>query len=1032
MAVTAFCILPNAKSQTVYYPAQASQLLQSTADDAVMLLQKAITSSHFLTKSYTTIPSTGIFFIYDTTITDNQVCKVESDGYSFIKFTASEDNGLHFGIYQYLHQLGFRFYQPGSAWEIIPALSSAYKKIDTSYTCSYKYKTWFISGGHNRWVMDNNQAYGWDTYYGDNGHSWSLYQRRNGMMGSAAFTGHRGDIMSGEYLATLQNNPCYVANFNGSRQANYQSVPDVYNTSAKELWASTIEKKYTQYKNTIYSYPALYTNLYHNFKYYSNYIGIEVPDGALWGNSKDNEICNAVDYPKESDQQFALANFTAQKIAAKYSGKHFQLYAYSGHADVPSPSISINPNIDIQLIPEVYQMESSTNGLRNRWYNRTSNVSEYHYLNLSNWSGETPSFTWSDLKTTLQIAKDKNSQGIMWEASPAKFASLPYLLAANNYLVENITVDSTLHEFCNNMFTSANNTVYKFFKMMGEAKTAPGKYTMPLYIQLLNTAIKQTQTEPGVVKERIAELKAYLHYMVLYFDMANDDQIKTISKTDRDAALCIYLAKTNKLQLVNSYYLIATIVSKYDVSSDFYTKYNVINGTAYLNGSLSLITTEEINNNFLEDVEKYSSLVEEFKFEEADFIKEKFKAQSVAPLAKINTKISYTNGMNYYNTTTFNIIAPSAGNFSIQYTPDFQMKGNGFINFTVEAADKILQIVKDYTLDKNSIAGTLTVNLPSAGNYTLTITSKYKSAVDLNITTNGNYFYKNGAFLGNKTESYRTDLSSLPGYFYIPKGVSKIYFNINNSYSGGKYASAEAIAKSFEIKDNKGNLVQPQFVTPKDSSLFYFEIPEEAMGTFYQATTMAQYNLQFVNISNVLWYAKRNDCSSTNFNASLINKNGNCITRVSTTASTANLNWEINDMGRILKYSNQSVVDLPDYISSNAIITLTNSTGCTYTMQLSNDEQYIKAKETCGSAAAIEMATAAPVMYPNPSTGIFNCMQNGSIAKADQIVIYNTQGKQVGSYTNAKQFNITNAMAGVYIYRMVIKGEVFNGKVVKL
>jgi len=100
-----------------------------------------------------------------------------------------------------------------------------------------------------------------------------------------------------------------------------------------------------------------------------------------------------------------LANFTAQKILAKYPTKRFQLYAYSGHADVPSSSITINKNIDIQLIPGVYQMESSTNGLRNRWYNRSTNVSEYQYLNLSGWSGETPSFKWSEIKTTLQIAK---------------------------------------------------------------------------------------------------------------------------------------------------------------------------------------------------------------------------------------------------------------------------------------------------------------------------------------------------------------------------------------------------------------------------------------------------------------------------------------------------------------------------------------------------------------------------------------------------------------------------------------------------
>ncbi|MBL0145211.1 MAG: T9SS type A sorting domain-containing protein [Chitinophagaceae bacterium] len=95
----------------------------------------------------------------------------------------------------------------------------------------------------------------------------------------------------------------------------------------------------------------------------------------------------------------------------------------------------------------------------------------------------------------------------------------------------------------------------------------------------------------------------------------------------------------------------------------------------------------------------------------------------------------------------------------------------------------------------------------------------------------------------------------MPGYFYIPNGLDKIYFNVLNSFSNGKYASADAISKSFNIKDNYGNLIKPRFVTPKDSTLFYLEIPQTANGTFWQATTMGQYNLQFVNISNLLWYA---------------------------------------------------------------------------------------------------------------------------------------------------------------------------------
>src|SRR6188768_3966145 len=144
VVVFVFCMV-NTKAQTVGYPQLSSQLLRSTAEDAALLLQKAIPGSHFTTQAYSGSPTTGIILFYDSTITDNQACRVESDGVSFIKFSAAQDNGLNFGLYQYLQNLGFRFYQPGSIWEMIPSLSSPFKKMDTVYTCSFKYKTWFIS-----------------------------------------------------------------------------------------------------------------------------------------------------------------------------------------------------------------------------------------------------------------------------------------------------------------------------------------------------------------------------------------------------------------------------------------------------------------------------------------------------------------------------------------------------------------------------------------------------------------------------------------------------------------------------------------------------------------------------------------------------------------------------------------------------------------------------------------------------------------------------------------------------------------------
>ena len=156
-------------------------------------------------------------------------------------------------------------------------------KTDTVYTCAYKYKTWFVSGGHNRWVMDNTNAYSWDTYFEKMAITGPLYQRRNGMMGQCVFSGHRDDIMRGDYLTTLQTILCYVANYNGSRQASYQSVPDINNAAAKQLWADAIEKTpsprrtiFMQTRFCIQISTAILSISY-------EYIGLEVPDGAkIW------------------------------------------------------------------------------------------------------------------------------------------------------------------------------------------------------------------------------------------------------------------------------------------------------------------------------------------------------------------------------------------------------------------------------------------------------------------------------------------------------------------------------------------------------------------------------------------------------------------------------------------------------------------------------------------------------------------------------------------------------------------------------
>ncbi len=1025
-------------TQTVYYPVNSSQLLKSTVADAAMLLQKAMGGNNFGIQEYTLMPSSGIVFIYDSAITDNQLCRVESNGTTFIKFTASQDNGLVFGIYQYLEELGFRFYQPGSIWEITPTLISPYKILNKSYSSNYKYKSWFISGGHNRWIMDNNDNYGWDIYYGDNGHNWALYQRRNSMTGGYRFTGHRGDIMNGNYLTTLQNNPCYVACYDGSRQATQQSVPDIKSNPAMQLWSNTIEQKYTQYKNIIFGNTGLYTDDYRNFNYNHEYIGIEVPDGSQWGNSKDNSGCSNTDYPSATDQNFTLANFMANKINQTYTSRHLQLYAYSNHADVPSQNITINSKIDIQVVPTAFQNETSAKGLLNRWYNKSINISEYQYLNIAQWGGETPMFYLSDLKNTLQRLKEKNSQGILWEASPAKFVSLPFLWAANKSLIGNNNVDASLSEFCNAMFGPASVQINKLLRQWSDDNTITvgdfiqdNKYKIPLYLQLLNTAVQQTQTSPDIIQQRIRELKAYLHYMVLYYDWYFD-QRNSAGKTAKAAALCIYLAKINKLQLVNSYFIIEDIVSRYSISDPFYIAYNVVNGTAYEHGNLPLVTGVEIDLNFLNDYNVYTQTISTYDLKDAASIINKIPNSNITPADQINVKIGFTNAADYSNRSEFYINAMSLSSVDIMYTPHFEMAGKGYINFTVEVADKPLQVVKDFSITANAGAGKLTVRFPAAGTYKLSVISKYKSSVDLSIVTNGNYFYKNTAFFGNKTENYRTDLTSLPGYFYVPEGMQKIYFSINNR--GLAYPTVEEISKAFVFRNAEGKNVEPHLSGINDSALFYLEIPDGQDGKFWQLFKMEQYNLCFANISNIEWYVKRKPCNDADFKISVINNNGNCFTRLSSDADSTNLNWQVYNEGSWLTFSGVNKVDLPDDISPNAIVTLSKNEGCSFTKRLSADENYLRSKEACATGAALPelLVAVTPILYPNPSTGQYTIMQNAANIIAEEITLFNAQGEMILHIKNKGQLNITSQPAEIYFFKVKLKEKFYTGKLIKL
>ncbi len=715
------------------------------------------------------------------------------------------------------------------------------------------------------------------------------------------------------------------------------------------------------------------------------------------------------------------------------------MYAYAGHANIPSAAYTVDSSIDVQVVATAFQNETSPKALLNRWYGKHTNISEYHYLNIAQWTGETPTASLNEVKQIVHRLKEKNSQGITWEASPAKFASLPFLKAANDNLLYDTPIDSSIREFCTIMFAGAAEPVYNLMQQWSKDEAITmgyyfkdNKYKVPHYLQLLQEATQKVAPSDTVVKKRLAELKAYVHYMVLYYDWVYDPASPE-QKSPKAAALCVYLAKINKLQLVNSYALITGIASKYNSGSSFYKTYNVATGTAYLNGMLPLITNDEVESNFDQDMTGVASLVQSFNLQRPNEIADQIASSHFTPAGLIKVDLGYTSGADFTNRSVFNIYAKAKGKISISYNAEFHMPGQGYINFSLENVDKPLEVVKEFSLPESGGNGLLEIDLPVAGHYALCVTSRNKSVVRMEIKTNGNAFYKGTAFTHRYAEKYNRNMESFPGYFFVPHGMQKVFFSVNNSFVLNKgYLTPAEIDNQFLILDNVGKPAKPHLVKSTDSTLFYFDIPAGGSGKFWRISNMGQYLLCFANISNILWYGNQAACNAAGFSVSLVRQGDECLTKLTASGSGVAFGWEVVDGVHLLRYSNTKEILLPNYISPGAFVTLFATENCSTKRQLSQTPGYMQHREACASGAPIPAAgLVMPVIYPNPSNGWFNVRVSTGNVKPVSIIVSDALGRQVYKITDTDRFNLAHLPGGIYWYRLELNGSFYSGKILK-
>lgn len=1034
LGITILSVL-DLTSQQLTIPAGASALLQETASDVSQLLSRAQQTRTVTVVRGNPGTSRGWVFQYDTSITDNRICYVTTSGNQIV-FRAAEDYGLIYGVYRYLHRLGFRFYQPGTIWEKIPVLADAWQPADTLIRQQFQYQSWFLSGGYNRWIMDAATQYDWDRYPGNSGHAWALYQRRNGMAGAYRFAGHRGDIMTDQFLQPFRDNPCLVAPYNGSRTADVQSVPDVNQPAAMNLWADELIGRYRQYEQTIKNNPAIYPDLLRRFRQEQGLIGIEVPDGAHWANSTVNSGCNQGTLLSETDQQFTLANYTARAVQQFRPGLRSQIYAYDAHAGIPAAAIGVHPTLDVQVIPTAFQFETSAKALMNRWYQAHNAVSEYHYLNIAQWSGEAPAFYLTDFTQTLARIRQKNSQGIVWESGASKFATMPYLYAASGYLQQGASISAGIDEF-SGLFGAASNTIRELLVAWTSESMLSllqgiqdNKFRLPYYWSLLEKASGQAGTADALVRARIGELKAFMHYLQLYYNWLAD-QRPVAAKQEAAGRLCIYLARIQHLQLVNSYAVISTLVAPFNADSDFYRAFNPQNGLAYQAGQLAPLSSDEIEADFIRDLAFARTEPISFQQATSTSLYSDLQRAGLKVPEQLNWTISYTNGKNYTQRSEYRILAKAQQPLQIDWNAQHEMPGKGVLNFAVENCNDPAQIITDYTIRQDAASGRLNIYFPTDGTYRLVITSRNKVTVQVNLALNGNVLYKADGNWGNTVENYRSNLSSFPGYVYVPAGVERVYFSLNNNNpAGAGFASATAIARAFLFKDVHGEDILPQF-SATDSSMMYLDLGNHS-GTWFTATKMEQYRLTLINISNNYWYLRTAGCAGTAVKARFLSVDGVCRVQLEAAATSGNPTWELYFQGLSNRLAAADQIVVPERMGPSTMVWVYFPGGCTEKYRLSDIAGYFQGLNACTGAAQTPVpAEEGLKIYPNPGAGTYFLSSGTTPVVADKAEIFNSNGVLVYQASRISRIDISNQPAGIYMYRVYRSGKWDTGRIIK-
>ena len=723
------------------------------AEDLADLLSQA-SKEEYITQPYNG-QKTGIFLLLDTSLknltNETGVLVINKNS---ITISSKYITGISYGMYSWLNDLGFKFYLPGTGWDLIPDIKNLYQPINKTYQPYFKLRTFNASGRlFPVKGLDENSSVK---------NEWFKWFRRN-RMGSdyIGIDGHKGELFNTVFKNELTADSTTLAPINGKRQYSVNAKLDPTNKKAVSLFVNwTVDRARLGKQNNPYFLP------------YKKYTSVDMGDGLNYCHTPECEN----KYASVSDQMISIANEAAIKIKTVDENAGVSTLAYTERAD--TPNIKIEPNIHVMVVPSAFQSVTTPSNLMYRWTKKTPNVSMYDYLNIGVWTYDMPFYNLNDYFKFLNYLKTLKIQGVAYETSYSKFGAGIQQYFILKYLCDPYSnPEDLLNTFCSEMFGNAAAPIKDIFKewYFSDVHLKTNFDNPSFYPDELGrfiSKILQAESASGlssVQQSRIFELKAYIVYLCKYYELYQDPVLKllfldnnVIKQKRADDLLNYTWSLYNKMIFQNTQ--LNDLISPLSSNKQNWDYKNSTTFDKYLNPNDQLINKEF-------EVVKSTYLPQAISLQPFDMSTFKTLSSYSADSIRIET-IDEDAFSKFVYAIPFYCSQPST--LKIKYkTGDSKIKTkeNQSISLISVESENYNYIVNNFITNQNE-EEIISFEIPAEGYYKLNLGQFYSTKVEFIIYPGSNLFYLNKkSILTNALsmqENPKSNYSNSGLYFLTP------------------------------------------------------------------------------------------------------------------------------------------------------------------------------------------------------------------------------------------------------------------------